>query len=78
VADVLLHQADDHLPAGLDLLGAAIHVGNPVERLLRRRDVVTAEANKTIGTLMSRRSKPLLGPRSRRRTTRCCRRRDFV
>ena len=40
VADVLVHQPDDHLPARLDLLGAAIHIGDPVERLLRRRDVV--------------------------------------
>ena len=40
VVDVLVHQADNHLPAGLDLLGASIHVGDPVEGLLRRRDVV--------------------------------------
>ena len=40
VADVLVHQADDHLSARLDFLGAAVHVGDPVEGLLRRRDVV--------------------------------------
>src|SRR4030095_6913097 len=40
MADVLVHQANDYLPASLDLLGAAINVSNPVEGLLRRRDVV--------------------------------------
>ena len=40
VADVLVQQADDHLPARLDLVGRAVDVGHPVERLLRRRDVV--------------------------------------
>ena len=40
VADALVHQADDHLPARLDLLGRGVEVGDPVERLLRRRDVV--------------------------------------
>ena len=40
VADVLVKQAHDGLPVGLDLLGTAIHRGNPVERLLRRSDVV--------------------------------------
>ena len=40
VADVLVQQADDDLAARLDLFGAAVDVGHPVERLLRRRDVV--------------------------------------
>ena len=40
VTDILVHQPDDHLPPCLDLLGAAVHVGDPVERLLRGRDVV--------------------------------------
>ena len=40
MADVFVHQSDDHLSAGLDFLGAAVHVGDPVERLLRRGDVV--------------------------------------
>ena len=38
--DVLVHEADDDLAARLDLLGRAVDVGHPVERLLRRRDVV--------------------------------------
>jgi hypothetical protein len=38
--DVFVEQADDHLAARLDLLGRAVDVGDPVERLLRRRDVV--------------------------------------
>ena len=51
VADVLVHQADDHLPAGLDLLGASIDVGDPVERLLRRRDVVARRSEQDDGHL---------------------------
>ena len=38
--DVLVHQSDDDLAARLDFLGAAVDVGHPVERLLRRRDIV--------------------------------------
>ena len=40
VADVLVQQADDGLAVGLDLLGRRVEVADPVERLLRRRDVV--------------------------------------
>ena len=40
VADVLVQQTDDRLAAGLDLIGGAIHVRHPVERLLRWGDVV--------------------------------------
>lgn len=38
--DALVHQSDDHLPACLDLVGAAVDIRDPVEGLLRRRDVV--------------------------------------
>src|SRR5689334_9467821 len=38
--DVLVDQADDRLAVRLDLLGARVQVAYPVERLLRRRDVV--------------------------------------
>ena len=40
VTDVLVQQADDHLAARLDLVGRAVDIGDPVERLLWRRDVV--------------------------------------
>ena len=40
VADVLVQQPHDDLAPCLDLLGRAVDVGKPVERLLRRRDVV--------------------------------------
>ena len=40
VADVLVQQPDDHLAARLDFFGGAVDVGDPVECLLRRRDVV--------------------------------------
>ncbi len=40
VPDVLVQKSDDHLSARLDLLGRAVDVGHPVERLLRWRDVV--------------------------------------
>src|SRR4029078_6557827 len=40
VTDVLVNQADDRLAVGLDLLGRRIDVADPVERLLRRCDVV--------------------------------------
>lgn len=38
--DALVHQSDDHLPVGLEILRRRIEVGNPVEGLLRRGDVV--------------------------------------
>ena len=40
VPDVLVHQPDDDLAARLDVVGRPVHVRHPVERLLRRRDVV--------------------------------------
>ncbi|MCY1210740.1 hypothetical protein D9M72_224350 [compost metagenome] len=40
MADAPVHQADDHLAAGLDLLGAAVDVHDPVKGLLRGGDVV--------------------------------------
>jgi hypothetical protein len=40
MTDVLVHQAHDDLPARLDFVGAVVDVGDPVERLLRWRDVV--------------------------------------
>src|SRR6185312_9581725 len=38
--DVLVDEPDDRLAVRLDLLGARVDVADPVERLLRRRDVV--------------------------------------
>src|SRR5439155_9661876 len=40
VTDVLVQQPHDDLAAGLDFLGRAVDVGDPVERLLWGRDVV--------------------------------------
>ena len=40
MADALVHQADDHLPVRLQVLGGRIDVRDPVEGLLRRGDVV--------------------------------------
>ena len=40
VPDVLVDEADDRLAVGLDLVGRRVEVRDPVERLLRRGDVV--------------------------------------
>ncbi len=41
VPHVLLHERHDHLPVGLDLRRARVDIGDPVDRLLGRRDVVS-------------------------------------
>ena len=41
MANVFVQQAHDGLAVCLDFLGAAVDVGDPIEGLLRRRDVVT-------------------------------------
>ena len=38
--DRLVNGVDDGLPVGPDLVDIAVEIENPVERLLRRRDVV--------------------------------------
>ncbi len=40
VADFLVNDIDDDLPVPFDVFHGAVHAGNPVERLLGRRDVV--------------------------------------
>src|SRR3972149_309233 len=46
MADILVHEADNDLPPGLDLVGRSIDVGHPVEGLLRRSDVVAQRGEK--------------------------------
>ena len=44
MADAFVHGIDDGLPVGADLLQAAIEIGDPAQRLLRRGDVVALGA----------------------------------
>ena len=41
MADIFVHHMDDALAAGADLLLVLIHRADPIQRLLRRRDVVS-------------------------------------
>ena len=56
VAHRIVQAVDDHLLVGDDLIDVGVEIGNPVQRLLRRRDVVAQEANTTIGERTLRRS----------------------
>ena len=42
--DLVVHAVDDGLAVGADVLDAAVEVEDPVQRLLRRRDVVALRA----------------------------------
>ena len=44
MADLIVHAVDDGLAVGADVLDALIEVGDPAQRLLRRRDVVALRA----------------------------------
>src|SRR5262245_58136121 len=39
-----MDRIDDGLPVGADVIDATVEIKNPIERLLRRRDVVTLRA----------------------------------
>src|SRR4051794_40138714 len=49
VTNTLVHQADNHLPARLQILCRGVEVRDPVEGLLRRRDVVTKRGEQDDG-----------------------------
>src|SRR5215471_16704106 len=46
MTDALVQQPDDDLAANLDFVRRPVDVGHPVERLLRRRNVVTHRSEK--------------------------------
>ena len=54
--DRFVERVDDGLTVGADIVDAVVEIQDPVQRLLRRRDVVTLGANTTMGERILRRS----------------------